>query len=125
MDEISYKLVEKINDEVNNSVTYKTDSLKYGLPEFWECATTQGDCEDYALTKRGRLLELGCPPDKICLVFCDVPGEGGHCVLYVETDKGGFILDNRFSGVRTPTELGYTWVSILRGKVWYTLDGWE
>lgn len=121
----SYKLAEKINEEVNNSITYKTDIENYGKPEFWEATDKYGDCEDYALVKRGKLLSAGWPIDKMGLVCCNIPNQGGHCVLYVETDKGGFIMDNRFSGMRDPTALDYEWISILRGSVWYAINGWS
>ena len=31
----SYKLAERINSDVNASVTYKTDLAQYGKPEHW------------------------------------------------------------------------------------------
>ena len=46
----SYKLAERINSDVNASVTYKTDLAQYGTPEHWCLPTDFGDCEDYALT---------------------------------------------------------------------------
>ena len=48
----SYSTAERINSQVNASVTYKTDLEQYSRPEFWVEANTFGDCEDYALLKR-------------------------------------------------------------------------
>ena len=55
----SYSIAERINSKVNASVTYKTDLEQYSTPEFWKEAGAFGDCEDYALLKRQRLLESG------------------------------------------------------------------
>ena len=54
----SYSIVERINSQVNASVSYKTDLEQYGKPEHWVEADTLGDCEDYALLKRQQLLEV-------------------------------------------------------------------
>jgi predicted transglutaminase-like cysteine proteinase len=55
----SYSLAERINSDVNASVTYKTDLEQYDTPEIWREAGTFGDCEDYALRKRELLLNAG------------------------------------------------------------------
>ena len=55
----SHSLAERINSDVNASVSYKTDLEQYSKPEYWVEANTFGDCEDYALLKRHRLIESG------------------------------------------------------------------
>ena len=55
-----------------------------------------GDCEDYALAKRNALLNAGWPKDKLGLCVCYTQSGEGHCVLWVDTDKGSFILDNNY-----------------------------
>ena len=66
----SYTLTERINSDVNASVSYKTDLAQYGKPEHWCLPTAFGDCEDYALLKRAYLLEQGWDADKIHLACC-------------------------------------------------------
>jgi len=66
----SYSIAERINSDVNASVTYKTDLEQYAKPEFWTEAGKFGDCEDYALLKRAYLLEQGWPIDKLNLCCC-------------------------------------------------------
>ena len=39
----SYKLAERINSNVNASVSYKTDLEQYSKPEYWVEAGTFGD----------------------------------------------------------------------------------
>ena len=119
----SYKLAERINRDVNASVTYKTDLEQYGTPEHWCLPTKFGDCEDYALAKRAALLQAGWPKDKLGLCVCYMPDGTGHCVLWVETDKGSFILDNNYALPVKPSELPYKWESILCDGVWRQLHG--
>jgi len=119
----SYKLAERINRDVNASVTYKTDLQQYGKSEFWVEANTLGDCEDYALLKRAYLLEQGWDADKIHLACCWTETGEYHCVLLVDTDSGWYALDNRHSSPMMPSMLGYTWDKALRedGK-WYAIS---
>jgi len=66
----SYNVAERINRDVNASVTYKTDLEQYSTPEFWKEADKFGDCEDYALLKRQRLIESGFARKDLHLACC-------------------------------------------------------
>ena len=66
----SYSVAERINSQVNASVTYKTDLEQYSTPEHWVEASNLGDCEDYALLKRQRLLEAGFARKDLHLACC-------------------------------------------------------
>jgi predicted transglutaminase-like cysteine proteinase len=94
LDDETWLLIRQVNREVNRERYVRDDAL-YGKPEFWELmAGRGGDCEDYALTKRKRLIESGLDP--ACLQIARgrvAPGEG-HAVLLVETDRGAYVLDN-------------------------------
>ena len=122
----NYSVAERINSQVNASVTYKTDLEQYSTPEFWCESGTFGDCEDYALLKRALLKEHGFAPECIHIATCWINVEAidtGHCVLIVETDKGQFILDNNLKDpVRLNFETAnykYIWNKIERGGKWY------
>lgn len=119
-----YSLALKIHQKVNTDTTYKSDWLKYGVPEHWVEASTLGDCEDYALLKRQRLIEAGFNRKDLHLACCWDETGGYHCVLLCRTDKGWFVLDNRYTGLMTPKSLPYRWDKALNevdGK-WYTLS---
>jgi len=121
-----YSVAERINREVNASVSYKTDLEQYSTPEFWKEAGAFGDCEDYALLKRALLKEQGF--DELCIhiATCWINVKAintGHCVLIVETDKGQFVLDNN---LKDPVPLNfqtanykYIWNIIERDGKWY------
>lgn len=119
----NYNVAQRINSQVNASVTYKTDLAQFEVPEFWQEAGKFGDCEDYALLKRALLLEQGWSSDKLNLCCCWVETGGYHCVLLVDTDKGFYILDNRYDWPMTPKSLPYKWDKALQedGK-WYELS---
>ena len=119
----SYKLASRINREVNESVSYKTDLEQYSTPEFWKEAGAFGDCEDYALRKRELLLNAGFARKDLHLALCWDETGAYHCVLLVDTDNGWYALDNRHSAPMPPSSLGYTWDKALRedGK-WYAIS---
>lgn len=120
----SYKLAERINSDVNASVTYKTDLEQYSTPDFWVEAGTLGDCEDYALLKRQVLLKSGFAPKDMHLACCWCETGEYHCVLLCRTDKGWFVLDNRHAWPMRPKTLPYKWDKALDevdGK-WYALS---
>ena len=82
-----------------------------------------GDCEDYALAKRNALLNAGWPKDKLGLCVCYTQSGEGHCCLWVDTDKGSFILDNNYAFPMKPSELPYKWESMLCNGEWVQLNG--
>ena len=119
----SYDLAESIHQKVNFNTEYRTDLKQYGVPEFWTMAGKFGDCEDYALSKRNALLNAGWSKDKLGLCVCYTASNEGHCVLWVGTDKGSFILDNNYDFPVKPSELPYKWESMLCAGVWQELHG--
>ena len=119
----SYDLAETIHSKVNFNTEYRTDLKQYGVPEFWTMAGKFGDCEDYALSKRNALLNAGWSKDKLGLCVCYTASNEGHCVLWVGTDKGSFILDNNYDFPVKPSELPYKCESMLCDRVWRQLHG--
>jgi len=120
----NYSLAERINSQVNASVSYKTDLEQYSRPEFWVEANTFGDCEDYALLKRQVLLKSGFDRKDLHLACCWDETGAYHCVLLCRTDKGWFVLDNRHPLPMIPKQCGYAWDKALDevdGK-WYVLS---
>lgn len=120
----SYKIVERINLDVNALVTYKTDSQQFCVPEFWTEAGKFGDCEDYALLKRQLLLDAGFARKDLHLACCWCETGEYHAVLLCNTSKGWFVLDNRYTWPMSPKSLPYKWDKALDevdGK-WYVLS---
>lgn len=84
-----------VNRYFNQNILPMTDYDQYGVIERWTYADTgRGDCEDYVLEKRRRLIQLGWPQHSLLItVVVNKLGEG-HAVLTVVTEEGDFILDN-------------------------------
>lgn len=81
----------------------------FGIVEKWDLAEDgYGDCEEYVLLKRQRLIQSGWPRQALLVtVVLDECGEG-HAVLTVKTDRGDFILDNVTNQVRLWSDTLYT-----------------
>ena len=114
-----------INQAVNHEITPATDLEIYGQTEYWTLPTSKGDCEDFALLKRKRLMARGWPTSALLVtVVRDEKGEG-HAVLTVRTMQGDFILDNKIDEVKVWHRTPYDFVmrqSYLNTRVWMSLD---
>lgn len=117
--------LEKVNRQVNREIAPATDLEIYGQTEYWTIPTSRGDCEDYALLKRKRLIARGWPASALLMtVVRDEKGEG-HAVLTARTVQGDFILDNKVSEIKIWYKTGYQYVmrqSYLNPRIWMTLD---
>lgn len=107
----------QVNRAINRAIRPVTDRAFYGVEEYWQRPLiafergARGDCEDYALEKRARLLALGWAPDMLAMAVAVAPGVGLHATLVVQTDQGDFVLDNLHAEPRTLAELNYLWIS--------------
>jgi predicted transglutaminase-like cysteine proteinase len=111
LDERRWAQLLSVNDRVNREVEPVTDIDHWGLPEQWSYPTDgRGDCEDYVLEKRRRLMALGWPRQALLItVVRDHKGDG-HAVLTVQTDRGDFILDNQENRILLWADTGYRFV---------------
>jgi predicted transglutaminase-like cysteine proteinase len=121
----AYKEMERINRYVNDNVKPLTDLDHFGVVEKWSYPTDgYGDCEDYVLEKRRRLIEAGWPRAALLItVVRDKKGDG-HAVLTVRTDKGEYVLDNQEDEILPWSETGYRYVkrqSQTDVNVWVSL----
>jgi len=114
-----------VNRSVNREIAPATDLEIYGQTEYWTIPTTRGDCEDYALLKRKRLMARGWPASALLMtVVRDDKGEG-HAVLTARTVQGDFILDNKVDEVKAWHRTRYEFImrqSYLHPHLWMSLD---
>jgi predicted transglutaminase-like cysteine proteinase len=117
--------LDAVNRAVNREIEPITDLEFYGVTDYWTIPTTKGDCEDYVLLKRKRLMALGWPASALLItVVRDERGEG-HAVLTARTQQGDFILDNKTDEIRVWHRTRYDFVmrqSYLNPRVWMSLD---
>jgi predicted transglutaminase-like cysteine proteinase len=100
-----------INESINRDIKPVSDQEQYNVVERWTYPDSgQGDCEDYVLLKKKRLVESRWPASALLItVVKDEFGEG-HAVLTVRTDRGDLILDNKRSEIMPWHETGYFFI---------------
>ncbi|NWJ24567.1 transglutaminase-like cysteine peptidase [Rhizobium sp. RM] len=126
--EYGWGVVREINTSVNATIVAMTDQEIYGKDEVWEYPTTAGDCEDFVLLKRKKLIEKGFAVSDLLITVVRKPDGEGHAVLTLRTTDGDFILDNLSDDVKLWTDTNYTylkrqasfntgrWISIEDGR---------
>lgn len=94
--ETAKPLLERINRAVNAEIEYSPDEPGERGEECWEFPEKgEGDCEDFALEKRRRLVAEGVP--SAALTMAIVHHEVRffpHAILLAETTRGTWLLDN-------------------------------
>jgi predicted transglutaminase-like cysteine proteinase len=86
-------LLQSINTAVNKAIKPASDSAVFGRKEFWTAKAWSGDCEDFALAKRAKLLRNGFNSSHLLLTM-GYKGNEAHTVLVVRTRDGDYVLDN-------------------------------
>ncbi len=81
--------LDKINREVNASITYTAE-----VEDSWNVGVTKGDCDDYTVTKRQKLIEAGVPRGAMRAAYVLPVDNVSHVFLVVSTVQGEFVLDN-------------------------------
>jgi predicted transglutaminase-like cysteine proteinase len=94
--EALHRLLGEVNARVNDEVTFVADMDNLGVEERWDFPQDcRGDCEDFALEKRERLVEGGLPRAALTMAFAFHEVQFfPHAVLLVETSTGTWVLDN-------------------------------
>lgn len=89
-----WSLINRVNEQVNHAITPVTDQELWGIQEFWSYPEHFGDCEDFVLEKRRRLIEAGIPASHLLITVVRQANGDGHAVLTIHTDRGDLVLDN-------------------------------
>lgn len=88
----------------------------------WEFLTSQGDCEEYALTKYVSLRHLGVSPERLRIVIVRDEGRKHyHAVLALYLDDDVLILDNRADIVASHREVKHLKpvYSLNEREIWF------
>jgi len=99
----------KVNRDVNRAIRPKANANGVGAEE-WLISPREGDCKDYAITKRHELLRHGWPSNSLLLAEVVVPSGEHHVVLVVRTREEDLVLDNLNKNVRPVSQVHYQWV---------------
>jgi predicted transglutaminase-like cysteine proteinase len=93
----------QVNRQVNLAIRPRSD----GSVDAWTLNTSSGDCEDYVLAKRQKLMSLGLPASALRIAQVRTAKGEGHAILVVHTDQGDFALDNLSPTIRKLGSSGY------------------
>ena len=122
------RLVNTVNREVNRDVRKATDYDLYGLLEYWSLPRVidgkmYGDCEDYALEKRRRLIAAGVPASTLSMAVAVTARGETHAVLIVRFQSGDWVLDNLTPWATPWEELNYSWIQrqVAGSATWTTV----
>ncbi|WP_224406186.1 transglutaminase-like cysteine peptidase [Afifella sp. IM 167] len=106
--------LQAVNRFINHTVEPRHD--RNDRIDEWRIARTSGDCEDFALAKREKLIELGWPAAALRIAVTRMPDGQGHAVLIVRTSLGDLVLDNRRDRVEPWWQSDLRWAKIQSGK---------
>lgn len=97
-----HRQLEAVNAAVNAEIEFIPDWENIGREEFWSYpADGAGDCEDFALEKRRRLVAAGLPGAALtCAIAFHEVQFFPHAVLLAETTSGTWVLDNLYDDLR-------------------------
>ncbi len=119
-----WQTLNRVNQQVNADIEPRTDEDHWGVDDRWDLAEDgYGDCEDYQLVKRKRLVEAGFPRRALRMtVVIDEEG-AGHAVMMVRTNRGDFILDNKRNAILPWHKTNYVYIKREgdEGSAWASL----
>jgi predicted transglutaminase-like cysteine proteinase len=111
-----------VNREVNRAIEPQAN-VNGVMAEEWLVSPRQGDCNDYAVTKRHELLARGWPSRALLLTEVMVSSGEHHLVLVVRTREQDLVLDNLNWNVRPISQIQYELVRAQQAnnpKFWST-----
>lgn len=117
--------LDAVNRDVNREIEPVEDIVQYGREEFWTIPTTgKGDCEEYVLVKRQRLLARQWPSSALLITVVLDENRQGHAVLTARMSNGDVILDNKHDQIKIWSETPYVYLmrqSYLNPRVWMAM----
>ncbi len=118
--------ISQINLQVNKSIDPITDQDQWGVIDQWDFPSQgRGDCEEYALLKRQKLIESGFPKSALLLTVVKEQNGDGHSVLTLKTDRGDYVLDNLNNQVKPWNKTNYRFVkrqSQSSPNIWVAIE---
>jgi len=112
-------------DQLNAVNATVNAAIKPAYREAWTPEQPAGDCKDFAMTKRQRLIESGWPSSALPVAIVLTALGEKHLVLVARTSRGDFVLDNLADAIAPWTSPSYSWEKILSPTddlVWRTVE---
>lgn len=118
-------LLQSVNKAVNRAIKPTADKIAFGRREYWTSKARSGDCEDFALAKRAKLLRKGFKSSQLLLTMGH-NGREAHTVLVVRTRDGDYVLDNLYDEVNPVRSAHMSFIKIQspeHGGRWLRVTG--
>ena len=80
----------QVNRAVNTSIKAVPDKPNDTI---WHLNVSQGDCEEFVMAKRVKLLKMGFPGAALRIATGYIADGQAHAVLLVNTTRGKYVLD--------------------------------
>lgn len=112
------RVLNSVNRSVNRTIRPRRDR-----GDVWSINVASGDCEDYVLTKRNKLIRMGVPAGSLRIATAKTRSGTGHAVLVVRTKQGDYVMDNRTSRIKEWHKTGLHWVAMSGSnpKKWHAV----
>lgn len=110
------RVASQINRKVNRYIRPRNDRGR----DIWTLNARVGDCEEYILSKRSKLIKAGVPSGALRIATARTRTGEGHAVLIIRTNKGDFVLDNRTNTIKSwkHTDLRFIAISGSNPRKW-------
>jgi predicted transglutaminase-like cysteine proteinase len=101
-------LLVSVNAQVNRSIKPRRER-----GDTWSINPAYGDCDDYAMTKRHKLIRAGVPASALKIAVVRTRRGEGHAILIVKTTGGEFALDNIRKSIVRHSQTGYRFEKLV------------
>lgn len=126
MTKARWSSVRSVNAAVNRAIRPVSDKAATGRDDQWKVGGKVGDCEDYALMKRSKLMAAGFRPSQLPLAKTRLGNGEAHVVLVLRTAEGDFVLDNLRDEIRPWNRTGYRFEKVQspgNASLWVRVRG--
>jgi len=113
-----WQIIREVNTYWNYKIKYLSDTEAWGVPEKWSMpkeidGELRDDCDSYSIAKQDTLKKNHNIESYLALCQVEASaGSGYHLVCIIHTDRGAYVLDNRFPMVFHYKDCGYKWHKI-------------
>ncbi|WP_445216149.1 transglutaminase-like cysteine peptidase [Bradyrhizobium sp. Pa8] len=113
----------EVNNAANSAIV-PTANLGGLATEAWIVGPRNGDCNDYAVTKRHALLARGWPARALLLSEVSTSSGAHHLVLVVRTESADLVLDSLTAEIRVWSRTPYRFArmqTVGDPRLWATI----
>lgn len=101
-------LLVSVNAQVNRQIRPRSESV-----DVWTVNASAGDCDDYVMTKRHRLIRAGIPASALKVGVVRTRRGVAHAILVVKTSAGEYVLDNLRHSIVRRSQTGYRFLKVV------------